>query len=48
MPGHFDFKRANEDEYSTSWLKILIQIEDTLIKNVILDDDFVFYVLTNK
>lgn len=48
MTGHFDFKRANEDEYSNSWLKILIQIEDTLIKNVILDDDFVFYVLTNK
>jgi SAM-dependent methyltransferase len=48
MTGHFDFKRANEDEFARSWLKILIQIEDTLIQNKLLEDDFVFYVLQNK
>jgi len=48
MTGHFDFKRSNDDEYAKSWLKILIQIEDTVIQNKILDDDFVFYVLRQK
>ncbi|MEW6287170.1 MAG: class I SAM-dependent methyltransferase [Chloroflexota bacterium] len=45
MTGHFDFKRSNADEYARSWLRILIQIENTLIQNKILDDEFVFYVL---
>jgi 2-polyprenyl-3-methyl-5-hydroxy-6-metoxy-1,4-benzoquinol methylase len=45
MTGHFDFKRTNTDEYARSWLRILIQIENTLIQNKILDDEFVFYVL---
>lgn len=48
MTGHFDFKRTNTDEYARSWLRILIQIEDTLIQNKILDDEFVFYVLRNR
>jgi len=48
MTGHFDFQRANKDEFARSWLKILIQIEDTLIQNKILEDDFVFYVLRKK
>jgi SAM-dependent methyltransferase len=48
MTGHFDFKRANDDEFANSWLKVLIGIEDTLIANGILDDDFVFYVLEKR
>lgn len=48
MTGHFDFKRTNTDEYARSWLRILIQIEDTLIQNKMLDDEFVFYVLQNQ
>jgi len=48
MTGHFDFRRANEDEFARSWLKILMQIEETVIQNELLDDDFVFYVLQNK
>lgn len=48
MTGHFDFKQTNVDEYARSWLRILIQIEDTLIQSKILDDDFVFYVLRRR
>lgn len=48
MTGHFDFKRCNHDEFARSWLKILIQIEETLIQNGILEDEFVFYVLKKK
>jgi hypothetical protein len=48
MTGHFDFKRTNEDDFARSWLRILINIEDTLIKNNILQDEFVFYVLSKK
>lgn len=48
ISGHFDFKRTNTDAYARSWLKILIQIEDTLIQNKILDDEFVFYVLQKR
>ena len=48
MTHYFDFRRANHDEFTFSWLKILIQIEDTLIQNGILDDEFVFYVMKRK
>ena len=48
MTGHFDFKRSNNDEFTEQWLKILVDIEDTLIKQNILQDDFVFYVLSKR
>lgn len=48
MTGHFDFKRSNHDEVARSWVKVLLQIEETLIQNGILDDEFVFYVLKKK
>ncbi|MGD0387370.1 MAG: class I SAM-dependent methyltransferase [Tepidisphaeraceae bacterium] len=48
MTAHFDFARANSDEFSRQWLKLLIHLEDTLIKTGILQDEFVFYVLKRK
>ena len=48
MTQHFDFARTNSDEFSREWLKLLMQIEQTLIKTGILDDEFVFYVLKRK
>ncbi|XHX76164.1 MAG: class I SAM-dependent methyltransferase [Stenomitos frigidus ULC029] len=45
MTGHFDFKRSNTDPFALAWLKVLMQIEDTLIETGILTDEFVFYVL---
>ncbi|MEP7071568.1 MAG: class I SAM-dependent methyltransferase [Verrucomicrobiota bacterium] len=45
MAAHFDFKRANEDVFSQAWLKVLCEIEDTLISTHILEDEFVFYIL---
>jgi 2-polyprenyl-3-methyl-5-hydroxy-6-metoxy-1,4-benzoquinol methylase len=48
MTDHFDFARANSDEFSREWLKVLIHLEDTLIKTGILEDEFVFYVLKRK
>ncbi|WP_044151171.1 class I SAM-dependent methyltransferase [Leptolyngbya iicbica] len=48
MTGHFDFKRANEDAFANTWLKTLIQIEDTLIETGILEDEYVFWVLKKK
>lgn len=48
MTQHFDFARANTDEFTLQWLKVLIHIEETLIKTGILNDDFVFYVLKRK
>ena len=48
MTGHFDFVRASSDDFSRQWLKVLMQIEDTLIKTGILEDEFVFYVLQKK
>lgn len=48
MTAHFDFARANSDEFSREWLKLLIHLEETLIKTGILDDEFVFYVLKRK
>lgn len=48
MVGHFDFKRANEDAFANSWLKVLIQTEDTLISTGILEDEYVFWVLKKK
>jgi 2-polyprenyl-3-methyl-5-hydroxy-6-metoxy-1,4-benzoquinol methylase len=48
IAGHFDFARANSDEFSREWLKVLMHIEETLIKTGILDDEFVFYVLKKK
>ena len=48
MTAHFDFARANTDGFSRGWLKVLIHLEDTLIKTGILEDEFVFYVLKKK
>ncbi|MBE7386049.1 MAG: methyltransferase domain-containing protein [Leptolyngbya sp. SIO1E4] len=48
MSGHFDFKRANQDDFANSWLKILMQIEDTLIQTGLLDDEFIFWTLKNN
>jgi len=45
ITGHFDFQRANNDPFASSFLEILIQLEDTLIDTGILQDDFVFYAL---
>ena len=45
MTAHFDFKRANHDPFALNWLKVLLDVEDTLIRTRILDDDFVFYVV---
>jgi len=47
ITGHFDFQRTNTDKFANEWLKILISIEDTCINTGILDDDFVFYVLSH-
>lgn len=48
MTQHFDFARANTDEFTRHWLHVLMQIEDAVIKTGILDDDYVFYVLQRK
>ncbi|WP_204139078.1 bifunctional 2-polyprenyl-6-hydroxyphenol methylase/3-demethylubiquinol 3-O-methyltransferase UbiG [Halomicronema sp. CCY15110] len=48
MTGHFDFKRANEDPFADTWLKNLIQIEDTLIETGILEDEYIFWALKKK
>ena len=48
MTQHFDFQKANSDEFSREWLKVLMHIEDTAIKTGILEDEYVFYVLRKK
>jgi 2-polyprenyl-3-methyl-5-hydroxy-6-metoxy-1,4-benzoquinol methylase len=48
MTGHFDFARTNVDTFAREWLKVLMAIEDALIKTHVLDDEFVFYVLQRK
>jgi ubiquinone/menaquinone biosynthesis C-methylase UbiE len=48
MTGHFDFKRTNHDPFARTWLNVLMDIEDTVIRTGILDDDFVFYVVKRK
>jgi hypothetical protein len=48
MTQHFDFERSNSDGFSRGWLKVLMQIEETLISTGILDDEFVFYVLRHR
>lgn len=48
MTAHFDFKRANHDAFSRAWLKILMDIEDTVIRTGILEDDFVFYTVKRR
>ena len=45
MTQHFDFERSNVDDFSRAWLKILMELEQTLISTGILEDEFVFYVL---
>jgi hypothetical protein len=44
MTGHFDFARANHDPFADDWLRLLMGIEDTLIRQGVLADDFVFMV----
>jgi SAM-dependent methyltransferase len=44
MTGHFDFARANDDPFADAWLRVLMQIEDTLIRQRVLDDEFVYLV----
>ena len=48
MTNHFDFKRSNTDRYAEQWLKVLMEIERTLIETGILEDEFVTYVLRKK
>lgn len=48
MTNHFNFKRANIDPYAARWLKVLIELERTLIDTGILDDEFVSYILRKK
>jgi 2-polyprenyl-3-methyl-5-hydroxy-6-metoxy-1,4-benzoquinol methylase len=48
MTQHFDFARANTDEFTGQWLKVLMHIEDTVIETGILQSDYVFYVLRKK
>ncbi len=48
VAGHFDFARANSDAFSREWLKVLMVIEETLIKTGVLEDEFVFYVVKKK
>lgn len=48
MAAQFDFKRANDDPFARAWLKVLMDIEDTVIRTGILDDDFVFYVVKRR
>lgn len=48
MTQHFDFERSNSDEFSRAWLKLLMQIEETLVRTGILNDEFVFYVLRHR
>ena len=45
LGGHFDFARANTDDFARRWLAMLIALEDTLIATGILESDFAFYVL---
>jgi SAM-dependent methyltransferase len=48
MTGHFDFKRADFDEFTRTWLDVLCRIEDAVISTGILEDEFVFYVLRKR
>ncbi len=45
LGGHFDFARANTDDFARRWLRVLIDLEDTLLQTGMLDSDFAFYVL---
>jgi len=44
MTGHFDFARANHDPFADDWLRVLMGIEDTLVRHGVLADEFVFLV----
>ena len=44
MTGHFDFARANHDPFADDWLRVLMGIEDLLIRQGVLADEFVFMV----
>ena len=48
MTGHFPFSQANENPNVDAWLRVLMQIEDTITSTGILPDEFVFYVLGRK
>jgi len=48
MTGHFPFSQANENPNVDAWLRVLIQIEDTVTGTGVLPDEFVFYVLGRK
>jgi SAM-dependent methyltransferase len=48
MTGHFPFSQANENPNVEAWLRVLIQIEDTITSTGVLPDEFVFYVLGRK
>lgn len=45
---HFAFARANSDDFANTWLNVLMEIEDALIKSKMLDDEFVFYVVKKR
>lgn len=46
MTGHFDFARTSSDPAAAVWLGALMNIERAAIDSGILDDEFVFYVLS--
>ena len=48
MVGHFPFSEADRNQVVSAWLRVLIQIEDTLTGTGVLPDEFVFYVLARK
>ena len=48
IPDHFDFRRANQDPTAERWLKLLIEIERTLIETGVLEDENFFTVARRK
>jgi SAM-dependent methyltransferase len=48
MTGHFPFERANTNSEVEAWLRVLIEIEDAVLRSGSLEDEFVFYVVGRK
>jgi SAM-dependent methyltransferase len=48
MTGHFPFSRADSDPFVDRFLRMLLEIEDSLIETGVLEDEFVYYELGPK
>jgi len=48
MSGHFPFRRADSDPFVDRFLRVLLELEDSLIETGLLEDEFVYYELERR